>query len=195
MSSPPELILASTSPYRRALLERLRLPFRAVAPEVDEAHRAGEPAADRSARLALAKAAAVAARHPDAAVIGSDQVALCDGRVLDKPGTAAVAIDQLLHLSGRVASFHTAVAVEYRSGNRCDTFTNVTEVRFRALSRAEIERYVAAEQPFDCAGSFRSEALGSVLFEALASDDPTGLVGLPLIRLAASLRALGYALP
>jgi septum formation protein len=195
LSRPSELILASTSPYRRALLERLRLPFRAIAPEVDESHRAGESAAERSARLALAKAAAVAARYPDAAVIGSDQVALCHGQVLDKPGSAAVAIDQLLRLSGRAATFHTAVAVQYRSGSHFDAFTHVTEVRFRTLSRAEIERYVDAEKPFDCAGSFRSEALGSVLFDALLSDDPTGLVGLPLIRLAASLRALGYALP
>lgn len=195
MSSPSELILASTSPYRRALLERFRLPFRCVAPEVDEAHRDGEAAAERSARLALAKAAAVAARHPDAAVIGSDQVALCEGIVLDKPGSASVAIEQLHRLSGRVASFHTAVAVQYRRGAVFDSFTNVTQVRFRALSPTEIERYVAAEQPFDCAGSFRSEALGSVLFEGLVSDDPTGLVGLPLIRLAASLRSMGYPLP
>jgi septum formation protein len=195
LSRPSELILASTSPYRRTLLERFRLPFRCVAPEVDEAHQPGESAALRSARLALAKSAAVATRHPEAAVIGSDQVALCDGTVLDKPGTASVAIGQLRHLSGRVATFHTAVAVQYRRGNILDTFTSVTEVRFRMLSLPEIERYVAVEQPFDCAGSFRSEALGSVLFEGLVSDDPTGLVGLPLVRLAASLRALGYLLP
>ena len=195
MTSPSELILASTSSYRRSLLERLRIPFRTVSPDVDESHRSGESAADRSARLALAKAAAVAARHPDAAVIGSDQVALCEGEVLDKPGNALVAAGQLAKLAGRSASFHTAVAVQYRSGNRYDAFTHVTEVRFRRLTRNEIDRYVAAEQPFDCAGSFRSEALGSALFEAVLSDDPTGLVGLPLIRLAASLRALGYALP
>lgn len=195
MNSPSELILASTSPYRRALLERLRLPFRCVAPQVDEAHRPGEPASERSARLALAKAAAVAARHPEAAVIGSDQVALCDGRVLDKPGSAPAAIAQLQQLSGRVAVFHTAVAVQYRQGSLFDSFTDLTEVRFRTLTQGEIERYVAADEPYDCAGSFRSEGLGSVLFESMASSDPTGLVGLPLIRLAASLRRLGYPLP
>lgn len=195
MNRPSELILASTSPYRRALLERFGLPFRCVAPEVDEAHRPGEPAAERSARLALAKAAAVAARHPEAAVIGSDQVALCDGVVLDKPGSAPAAIAQLQHLSGRVATFHTAVAVQYRRGHQFDVFTDLTEVRFRPLDLAEIQRYVAAEQPFDCAGSFRSEGLGCVLFDSVASKDPTGLVGLPLIRLAASLRRVGFALP
>lgn len=195
MSSPSELILASTSPYRRVLLERFRIPFRTVSPGVDESHRSGEPADDRSARLALAKAAAVAERHPDAAVIGSDQVALCADEVLDKPGNALAAAGQLAKLSGRAARFHTSVAVQHRAGNRYDAFTHVTEVRFRRLTREEIDRYVSAEQPFDCAGSFRSEALGSALFESVLSDDPTGLVGLPLIRLAASLRALGYVLP
>lgn len=195
MNPLPELILASTSPYRRLLLERLRLPFRCIAPQVDEAHRSGEAAPDRAARLALAKAEAVSAAHPEAVVIGSDQVALCDGVVLDKPGTAAVAVAQLSRLSGRTAVFHSAVAVQYRQGARQDCFTHVTEVRFRTLSLAEIERYVAADSPLDCAGSFRSEALGSALFQAVLSDDPTGLVGLPLIRLASSLRAMGYALP
>ena len=195
MNSPSELILASTSPYRRSLLERLRLPFRAVAPKVDEAHLPGESPEDRSLRLALAKAAAVAGQHPSAAVIGSDQVAVCDGRVLDKPGHASAAIEQLRHLSGRLARFHTAVAVQYLDGNVTDAFTDITEVRLRTLTTREIERYVELEQPFDCAGSFRSEALGCVLFEAVTSNDPTGLVGLPLIRVAASLRALGFALP
>lgn len=195
MNSPSELILASTSPYRRSLLERFRLPFRALAPQVDEAHREGESPQERCVRLAIAKAAAVSAHHPQAAVIGSDQVAFCEQRILDKPGNAATAAAQLGHLSGRIAYFHTAVAVQYRAGNVLDTFTDVTEVRFRTVTTREIERYVALEQPFDCAGSFRSEALGCVLFEAVVSRDPTGLVGLPLIRLAASLRALGYALP
>jgi septum formation protein len=191
----PELILASTSPYRRQLLERLRLPFRAIAPQVDEAHCSGEAAAERAARLALAKAEAVSAQYPGAVVIGSDQVALCEGVVLDKPGTAATAVAQLHRLSGRSAVFHSAVAVVHRNSARQDCFTHLTEVRFRTLSSGEIERYVAADAPLDCAGSFRSEALGSALFEAVLSDDPTGLVGLPLIRLASSLRVMGYALP
>ena len=195
MSSPSELILASTSPYRRTLLERLRLPFRAVAPQVEEAHLPGETPAARSLRLAVAKAAAVAERHPEAAVIGSDQVAVCGERVLDKPGHAAAAIAQLRALSGQVAYFHTAVAVQCLQRGVRETFTDITEVRFRPLSDPEIARYVELEQPFDCAGSFRSETLGCTLFDSVRSEDPTGLIGLPLIRVAASLRRLGFALP
>jgi septum formation protein len=189
------LILASTSRYRRELLSRLRLPFEVQNPAVDEAHLPGEPALHRAERLALAKAVVVASQHPAAAVIGSDQVAVCGDAVLDKPGNAANAVAQLQLLSGQKAAFHTAVAVVCKPRGFEDRFINVTTVRLRTLTRAEIERYVELEQPFDCAGSFRSEALGPVLFEQMISDDPTGLVGLPLIRLAASLRALGYALP
>jgi septum formation protein len=195
LTSPSELILASTSPYRRTLLERLRLPFRAVASQVDEAHRPGEAPAARSLRLAVAKAAAVAERHPEAAIIGSDQVAVCGERVLDKPGHVAAAIGQLRSLSGQVAHFHTAVAVQCLRRDALETFTDITEVRFRALSDAEIARYVELERPFDCAGSFRSEALGCTLFDSVRSEDPTGLIGLPMIRVAASLRRLGFALP
>ena len=146
-------------------------------------------------RLALAKAAAVASRHPDSVVIGGDQVALCEQTILDKPGTAEAACEQLRRLSGSVAIFHTAVVVQRQHGTHLDAFTHLTEVRFRKLDDDEIRRYVAADQPLDCAGSFRSESLGSVLFESLECDDPTGLMGLPLIRLSASLRTLGYALP
>jgi septum formation protein len=190
-----DLILASTSAYRRVLLERLRLPFRAVAPGVDESHRDGETPPERSARLAQAKAAAVAVQHPGAVVIGSDQVAVCGEHVLDKPVTAANAIAQLNLLSGQVATFHTAVAIQCRLQNHLDTFVDVTHVHFRVLSGSEIERYVEREQPLDCAGSFRSEALGCTLFASVRSEDPTGLIGLPLIAVAAGLRRLGYRLP
>jgi septum formation protein len=189
------LILASTSRYRRELLSRFKLPFEVLSPGVDEAHLAGEPALYRAERLAYAKALAVANQRPDAAVIGSDQVAVCNELVLDKSRHAAGAIAQLQLLSGQKAAFHTAVAVVCKARGFEERFVNVTTVRMRELTQIEIERYVGLEQPFDCAGSFRSESLGSVLFEQMISDDPTGLVGLPLIRLAASLRALGYALP
>jgi len=196
VTSPvPPLILASTSPYRRELLTRLRLPFTIENPGIDELHQRGEEPAGRAARLALAKARAVAARAPLSTVIGSDQVAISGTQVLDKPGDAAHCREQLLLLSGNSAQFHTAVAVVSPSLQAEDCFSDVTTVRFRRLTEAEIERYIAAEQPFDCAGGFRSEALGIALFERLESVDPTGLVGLPLIRLATSLRRLGYALP
>jgi septum formation protein len=189
------LILASTSRFRSELLQRLRLPFEVAAPGVDEAHLAGEPAPARAARLAMAKATAVADRHPDAVVIGSDQVALCGDTVLDKPGDAAGCRHQLSLLSGRSASFHTAVAVLCRARGFMDCFVDVTELQLRPLSGAEIDRYIAIDEPFQCAGSFRSESLGVALFARMDCADPTGLIGLPLVRLAASLRAAGYQLP
>jgi septum formation protein len=191
----PPLILASTSPYRRALLERLALPFSCVAPGVDEAPLAGESHPDRAVRLALAKAAAVAALHPAATVIGSDQVGTCKGELLDKPGDALRARSQLQWLSAAAASFHTAVAVLQSERASILQFVDTTTVYFRALSDAEIERYIAVEQPFDCAGGFRCEGLGITLFSRMVSEDPTGLIGLPLIALARSLRQLGYQLP
>jgi septum formation protein len=195
VTSPPGLILASTSPYRRELLARLRLPFTVERPEVDEAPIAGELAQARAGRLALAKALAVAAHHPRSVVIGADQVAACDGRILDKPGDSGTARAQLRAQSGRSVRFHSAVAVVHADRAFRDCFTDQTTVVFRALSAAEIDAYIAADQPFDCAGSLRSEALGASLCERIDSQDPTGLVGLPLIRLAASLRSCGYALP
>ena len=191
----PELILASTSPYRRELLARLRLPFSARRPEVDEGHRAGEGPVHRAERLALAKAQAVAALAPSAVVIGADQVASCEGRILDKPHDEAGARAQLEHQSGRTVLFFSAVAVVCRDRRYCDCFTDLTTVILRALSATEIAAYIGADQPFDCAGSLRSEALGLTLCERIESVDPTGLIGLPLIRLAASLRSCGYALP
>jgi septum formation protein len=191
----PPLILASTSRYRRALLERLALPFSCVAPGVDESPLAGESHPDRAVRLALAKAAAVAAQHPGATVIGSDQVGTCKGELLDKPGDAPRARSQLQWLSAAAASFHTAVAVLQSERGNILQFIDTTTVYFRALSDAEIERYIDIEQPFDCAGGFRCEGLGITLFSRMVSEDPTGLIGLPLIALARSLRQLGYPLP
>jgi septum formation protein len=191
----PPLILASTSVYRRELLARLRLEFRCLAPGVDESALAAESHQDRAVRLALAKATAVALRHPASTVIGSDQVGVCKGELLDKPGDALRARAQLQWLSGAEASFHTAVAVVQRERGTVRQFVDTTTVYFRALNDAEIERYIAIEQPFDCAGAFRCEGLGIALFSRVVSEDPTGLIGLPLIALARSLRQLGYELP
>jgi septum formation protein len=191
MTPLPPLILGSTSRYRRELLERLRLPFTVVAPEVDEAPLPGEAPAALAQRLALAKARAVAELHPQAVVIGSDQVADLDGQTLGKPGSHERALAQLQRLSGRQAVFHTAVAV-VRGDTRFEevTLASVT-VQFRTLSSDEIERYLRLEEPYDCAGSARSEGLGIALLEAIHSDDPTALVGLPLIRTSRLLRDAG----
>ena len=187
------LILASTSAYRRQLLQRLRLPFECARPEVEEAALPGERPADLARRLARAKASAVAARHPDAWVIGSDQVADLDGQVLGKPGARAAAIAQLTAMAGREVDFHTAVCLCH--GDRTLDAADLTRVRLRPLATDDIERYVDAEQPFDCAGSFKCEGLGIALFEAIETRDPTALVGLPLIALAGLLREAGFALP
>ena len=191
MTPLPPLILGSTSRYRRELLERLRLPFTVVAPEVDEAPLPGEAPAALAQRLALAKARAVAELHPQAVVIGSDQVADLDGHALGKPGSHERALAQLQRLSGRQAVFHTAVAV-VRGDTRFEevTLASVT-VQFRTLGSDEIERYLRLEEPYDCAGSARSEGLGIALLEAIHSDDPTALVGLPLIRTCRLLRDAG----
>jgi len=191
----PALILASGSPYRRELLARLGLPFEVVAPGVSEAHIAGESPADRALRLALQKAQAVARQHPQAVVIGSDQVAACGQEVLDKPGDAARSQAQLTTLSGKTARFYTACAVLGVDAGVHLAHVDTTTVVFRPLSSAEIERYVAHEQPFDCAGGFKVEALGVALFECIESQDPTALIGLPLIWLAGALRAAGYLVP
>lgn len=191
----PELILASTSPYRHTLLERLRLPFTAVAPGVGEAAVDGELPADRAVRLALAKAQAIADRHPEALVIGSDQVAARGAQVLDKPGDAERCGAQLRAASGARVRFHTGCALLGARGSVRQMHLDTTTVLFRALTDAEIDRYVQAERPFDCAGGFRAEGLGIGLFERIESTDPTALIGLPLIWLAAALRRAGYAVP
>ena len=191
----PELILASTSVYRRELLARLRIPFSVRRPEIDEAPLGEEDPRQRSERLALAKAEAVARREPSSVVIGADQVAACEGLVLDKPGSIDTARSQLRRQSGRKVLFYSAVAVVHAERGHVDRFVDLTTVVFRELGAAEIEAYLAADQPYDCAGSLRSEALGPSLCERIETHDPTALVGLPLIRLASSLRSCGYALP
>ncbi|HOL37418.1 MAG: septum formation protein Maf [Proteobacteria bacterium] len=197
MSAPPlrppapRVVLASTSRYRRELLARLRLAFDVVAPEVDETALADETPAAQAGRLALAKARAVATLHPEAVVIGSDQICDLDGSALGKPGTHERALAQLRRLSGHSAVFHTALAVVCRSCGfeQCDTAA--VRVQFRVLADDEIERYLRLDEPYDCAGAARSESLGIALLEAIHSDDPTALVGLPLIRTARMLRAAG----
>lgn len=191
MSSRPPLILGSTSRYRRELLERLRLPFAVVSPEVDETPAPGEAPAALACRLALAKARAVASAHPGAVVIGSDQVADVDGQPMGKPGNHERAVAQLRTLSGRQVVFQTAVAVVRADTGFAEVSLAPVTVRFRALADAEIERYLRLEQPYDCAGSAKCETLGIALLEAIESDDPTALIGLPLIRTAQLLRAAG----
>lgn len=189
---PVSLLLASTSPYRRRLLERLGLPFAVEASRVDEAPLPEEAPAALALRLARAKAEAVSARHPQALVLGSDQVADCDGVVLDKPGDANRCRAQLRASSGRAVRFHTA-AVLLRSEPPVDReHLDLTVVNFRRLSADEIARYVLREAPFDCAGGFRAEGLGIALFESIESRDPTALIGLPLIWVGGALRAAGH---
>ncbi len=188
---PRRLVLGSTSPYRRELLERLRFPFDVVAPEVDETPRPDERPFDLAHRLALAKADAVAACEPEAVVIGSDQVAELDGVPLGKPGDHVRATEQLRAMRGRRVVFHTAVAVACgATGFRSCEVASVT-VQFRDLGDGEIERYLRAETPYDCAGSAKVETLGIALVESIDSDDPTALIGLPLIRTCALLRQAG----
>lgn len=187
------LILASTSPYRRELLERLQLPFTLARPETDETPLPGESPAMLAQRLACAKAAVIATRFPGAWVIGSDQVAETGGLLLGKPGNRGTAIAQLTAMAGRETRFHTAICVQ--RDEQTLVALDTTTVRFRPLSTEEIERYVDTEQPYDCAGSFKAEGLGITLFEAIDSSDPTALIGLPLIALSRLLREAGYRLP
>lgn len=190
------VVLASTSRYRAQLLRRLLPAFEQVAPGVEELARPGEVPGDRATRLARLKARAVAENISDAIVIGSDQVAELDGRVLDKPGSDANARAQLQACSGHAAQFHTAVCVlDTRRDHHCEQVTDFTRVVFRTLSPEEIARYVERERPLDCAGGFKAEALGICLFERIESTDPTALVGLPLIALARLLRGCGLAIP
>ena len=190
----PKLILGSTSAYRRELLERLRIPFAVASPEVDETPRPQEPPAALARRLALAKAHAVAQRFPDHVVIGSDQVADLDGEPLGKPGNHARAFAQLQRMRGQTVVFQTAVAVVCQSTGFSEQALAAVEVTFRQLTDQEIERYLLAETPYDCAGSAKSEGLGITLLESIVSDDPTALVGLPLIRTSRMLRAAGIDL-
>lgn len=178
---PPQLVLASSSPYRRELLERLRLRFDVLAPHIDEAPLPGEAPHELAMRLAQAKAMTVAQLRPGTLVIGSDQVALCAGRILGKPGDFENAVAQLRHMSGRDVTFHTALAVT--DGLRVERENVITQCRLRTLDDAAIRRYLWAEEPFDTAGSAKAESLGIALMEHIRSDDPTALIGLPLIAL------------
>lgn len=192
---PRPLILGSTSRYRRELLSRLRLPFECLSPNTDETPAPEETPTDLACRLALAKARSVAHRHPSAVVIGSDQVADLDGEPLGKPMTHEKAVIQLQRMRGRTVIFQTAVAVVCQDTGFEQSSLAQVRVRFRQLSNEEIERYLRLEEPYDCAGSAKSEGLGIALLEHIENDDPTALVGLPLIRTCALLRAAGLTLP
>ena len=191
----PQLILASTSRYRRALLERLGIAFTALAPGIAEDGLAGELPPDRALRLSVAKAQAIAMDRPDTVVIGSDQVAAIGSRILEKPGDATRCRAQLTAASGSSARFHTGCAVIAAQAGIRLVHVDTTTVFFRSLTGAEIARYVEREQPLDCAGGFRVEGLGISLFESIESRDPTALIGLPLIWLAEALRRAGFVVP
>ena len=184
-------MLASSSAYRRALLERLGLPFEAVSPEIDERRQPDEAPAELVTRLAVEKAQALAARFPDALIIGSDQVAALDGSIIGKPGTREAAARQLAAASGRCLRFFTGVAVQDSANGRTDSRIVTCDVAFRTLTPAQIEAYLEHERPYDCAGSFKSELLGIALCESITSDDPTALVGLPLIAVVELLAGHG----
>jgi septum formation protein len=189
------LKLASDSPYRKALLQRLGLPFDCHPPGVNESALDGESPGALVERLAAAKASKVAWDFPHAVVIGSDQLAVFDGRPVGKPGGHRQAIGQLQSFSGQSVEFLTAVSVQSLARGFCETHTDRTLVTFRELELSEIERYLERERPYDCAGAFKAESLGISLFKAIGSEDPTGLIGLPLIATAAMLRRAGLAVP
>ena len=192
---PPPLVLASSSIYRRTLLSRLTPCFDCASPEIDESRKDGETIRSMTERLAAVKARALEGSFPCHLIIGSDQSAAVDETQLHKPGNHQRAFDQLSALSGRTVNFYTSVAVlDSRSGN-LETATDITEVTFRDLDRGEIMRYLDREAPYDCAGSFKVEGLGISLFTRVRNDDPTALVGLPLLQLAAILRRFGLPLP
>ena len=191
----PALVLASSSPYRRELLERLGLSFTAVSPDLDEAPFPGEPPEKQVRRLAEAKARAVAAARPAALVIGSDQLAAVDGTVLSKPGGHEPAVRQLKTMRGRETIFYTGLCLLNGPAGTADIDCVRFGVRFRNYSDEEIERYLRRERPYQCAGSFMSEGLGISLVDRFIGEDPSALIGLPLIRLAAMLRAAGVPVP
>lgn len=191
MSSAPHLILASSSPYRRELLERLRIPFTVRVPGLDETPLAHETPAQTALRLAQAKARAIAGDAPDALVIGADQVATLDGRQIGKPGSHAAALAQLQTMRGREVEFHSALCLYDSRHDRMQSTDVVTHVVFRDLPDAELEAYLHAEQPYDVAGSAKAEGLGITLLASIRSDDPTALIGLPLIALTGMLRQAG----
>lgn len=190
-TTPRKLILGSTSPYRRQLLERLRIPFEVAAPEVDETPQVTETPKQMAGRLAMAKARAVATQFPTCVVIGSDQVADLEGQALGKPGNHRRAVSQLQQMRGKTVIFQTAVAVVCLDTGFAQMELAPVRVKFRELTDAEIETYLQAEKPYDCAGSAKSEGLGIALLESIDNDDPTALVGLPLIRTCRMIQAAG----
>jgi len=189
------LILASSSKYRKMLLRRFDIPFECMSPDIDETMRVSETPMQLARRLALEKAGAISSKMPQAIVIGSDQLAIFNGRILGKPGNHQAASAQLSSFSGQVVEFLTAVSVQCQASGFSETHIDSTRVNFRHLQADEIERYLVAETPFDCAGAFKAESLGITLFESIVSEDPTALIGLPLIRTAAMLRRAGLTLP
>ncbi len=187
------LILASSSIYRQRLLQRLRLPFTAVSPDIDETPRPAEHAADTALRLAEQKARALAGRFPDALIIGSDQVAVLNGEAISKPGNHANAVQQLTAASGRRVFFHTALCLLNSGNAEVQSKVISNEVKFRRLTAEQIERYLRAEKPYDCAGSAKCEGLGIALIESIRGDDPNALIGLPLIELTTMLMRAGVS--
>jgi septum formation protein len=194
-TAPPRLVLASTSKYRRALLDRLDIPFTVNGSMVDETVQPGEDPLELVHRLSRAKAQAVAERFPDSVIIGSDQVAVNGRTILGKPGSIERCIQQLQDASGQRVMFHTGVHIIDLRNRRHEAHVDTTTVQFRSLTTEEIRRYVDKENPLDCAGGFKVEALGITLFERIDSQDPTALTGLPLIWLAGALRRTGFSLP
>lgn len=190
----PPLVLASSSLYRRHLLEKLGLPFACAAPDVDERQRPGEAPQELAQRLAESKARALAGDFPDHLIIGSDQVATVDNRLLGKPGGRNAAIEQLMLAAGKAVCFHTGLYLWNSREQRGMGDMDTTTVYFRQLTRRQIETYVDRDTPYDCAGGFKSESLGIVLFERIQGEDPNALVGLPLIRLARLLEQFGVAI-
>lgn len=191
--TPPPLILASSSPYRSQMLERLGLPFSAVTSGIDETPEPGESPEALVRRLALEKARHIAPRHPDALIIGADQVSVLGDEILGKPGSRERAIEQIQRMSGKRVDYLSGIALIGPGMERIDIVP--TRLTYRDLDQREIERYVDRDRPFDCAGAMRSESLGIALLETLSSDDPTALIGMPLIRIAQWLRAAGYEIP
>ncbi len=194
-SENPGLVLSSTSPFRKALLERLGIPFTTASPDIDESHHNGETPEELVCRLAQEKAQAVAGEHTSALIIGSDQVACIDGRILGKPGNRENAIAQLENASGKRVSFYTGLCLFNSAEGNHQVLCEPFHVHFRDLSHSMIERYLDAEEPYNCAGSFKSEGLGIALFERLEGDDPNALIGLPLIRLITMLANEGIKIP
>jgi len=195
MEHPRKLVLASTSPFRKELLQRLSVPFETFAPDVDESHLPDEPPEQLVQRLSAAKARAGAAQFPDALIIGSDQVAVCDNEILGKPGTHENACRQLSRLAGHRVSFLTGLCLLDAASDHARVDLVAYHVTFRKLTAQQIERYLGEEKPYNCAGSFKSEGLGVSLFESMEGEDPTALIGLPLIRLTTWLNDAGIAIP